>query len=234
MYKFRKNLARYEMYILLFFTNAISMIMELVAARILSPSLGSSNIVWTIIISMMLFANGVGNYLGGLLSDRFELNKLKIILLTLSGLSTLVIACINTSILGSFDAMFSHRERNAAFLVVALLMIPCTSIGMLSSVINKSKLDDISSIGNKSGIIYAVITAGSLAGTLLGGLVLIPAFGCNILLFSMAVCLAVFGAAYLFAEKSRGFIAAGLALNLLVTGFAVPGFFDVYDFNTED
>ncbi len=41
------------------------MIIELVAARILSPYLGNSQLIWTCIIGMMLAFMSVGYYIGG-------------------------------------------------------------------------------------------------------------------------------------------------------------------------
>ncbi|MBQ3841427.1 MAG: fused MFS/spermidine synthase [Ruminiclostridium sp.] len=229
----RKNIRKYELFLLLFFTNAISMVMELIAARILSPVFGSSNIVWTVIISMMLFANGAGNYLGGVFSDKYDLDRLKVFLLLLSGVSTLIIAVINSLVFGSYGTIYSETEHNAAIAVVMLLMIPCTSIGMLSPVINKAQLRDSDNIGIKSGIIYAVITAGGLFGTLIGGLVLIPAFGCSTLLFAIAGSLSLISCAYLVTEKKKSVIAFIAVVNAIVVAVSIPGMFELIRINSD-
>ena len=56
---------KYMLEITAFCAGAIGMIIELVAARILSPYLGSSNLIWTCIIGMMLGFMSLGYYLGG-------------------------------------------------------------------------------------------------------------------------------------------------------------------------
>ena len=197
------SLKKTEIYILLFITNAISMILELVAARILSPFYGSSNLVWTIIISIMLFANGVGNLWGGKLVDKHNLNNMKSILLFISALSTLIIAIINQYVISVSGVTLNESELSFCACVVALFLIPCTAIGMLSPVINKEVLSETSTIGKKSGIIYTVITLGGLTGTILGGLVLIPLLGCNDILYILTMLLFIYSFLYLMAEKKQ-------------------------------
>ena len=46
---------KYKVEITVFICGALEMILELVAARVLSPYVGSSNLIWTTIIGVMLF-----------------------------------------------------------------------------------------------------------------------------------------------------------------------------------
>ena len=70
---------RYE--VILFIVDAISMILELIASRVLSPYFGNSNIVWTSVIGMILLSNSIGNYIGGKIADKDRnVNNLKVIL----------------------------------------------------------------------------------------------------------------------------------------------------------
>lgn len=201
------KIKKYELYALLFLTNAISMILELAAARILSPAIGSSNLVWTIIISIMLFANAVGNYAGGRLADKYSLDRMKNVLLLASGATCGAIAHINHSLLAV------KGKTSDAYVVIVLLMIPCIAIGMLSPIINKAVLHD-EEVGSKSGVIYTVITLGGLIGTLAGGLVLIPKIGCAAILYSIAVTFGVLGmmGAAIATDKKRLFAAGNAAV----------------------
>ena len=56
--------------ILVFLCGAMSMSLELVAARIFSPYVGSSNLVWTTIIGMILIFMSLGYYIGGKVADK--------------------------------------------------------------------------------------------------------------------------------------------------------------------
>ncbi len=181
-----------EYAIVLFIVNAISMVLELVAARILSPVIGSSNMLWTFIISMMLFSNAVGNYLGGIISEKYNLDVLNVILLFVSGISIVMTAVINNLYIVNVTSKISDSQADGIIIILALFMIPCVCIGMISPVVNKKLLADVSNIGKISGKIYTIITAGSLVGTLFGGLILIPFFGSEKLLFFMAyICIGI-------------------------------------------
>ena len=61
----KKN--RFE--IIVFVCGALSMALELVAARIFSPYVGSSNLIWTTIIGMILIFMSLGYYIGGKVTD---------------------------------------------------------------------------------------------------------------------------------------------------------------------
>lgn len=52
-----------------FITGAMLMVYELVAARILAPTLGSSLYVWTSVIGVMIAALSLGYWAGGVLAD---------------------------------------------------------------------------------------------------------------------------------------------------------------------
>ena len=57
-------------YSILFILNAVGMILELVASRLLSPYFGSSNFVWTAIIGIILLAGSLGNLIGGKIASK--------------------------------------------------------------------------------------------------------------------------------------------------------------------
>ena len=59
---------KYELIVLL--SSIAIMILELTATRILSPYVGTSNIVWTSIIGIILASMAIGYYLGGILADK--------------------------------------------------------------------------------------------------------------------------------------------------------------------
>ena len=61
---------KYILEITVFICGAIGMILELVAARVLSPYVGSSNLIWTTIIGVMLISMSVGYWLGGKKADK--------------------------------------------------------------------------------------------------------------------------------------------------------------------
>ena len=58
-------------YLIVFAASACSLILEIVAGRILAPVIGVSLYTWTSIIGVVLAGISAGNYLGGLTADRF-------------------------------------------------------------------------------------------------------------------------------------------------------------------
>ncbi len=61
----------FKPYVIVFTASACGLIIEIVAARLLAPSIGVSLYTWTSIIGVVLAGISIGNYLGGRLADRF-------------------------------------------------------------------------------------------------------------------------------------------------------------------
>lgn len=165
-------------------SNVIAMILELIAARIMSPYIGSSNTVWTIVIGLMLLGNALGNYYGGKLADKYDTSKLNSVILSISALATWVIYIVHNAILTVTG--FSYGIP----VLLLLITIPCIGIGMISPVVSK-RLMQKDNNGKTAGLIFTLITVGSLIGTFLGGFVIIPKLGSNNIICYMAVILAV-------------------------------------------
>src|SRR5918912_436581 len=58
-------------YIVVFVSSCCTLILELVAGRILAPFIGVSLYTWTSIIGVVLAGISLGNYLGGRIADRW-------------------------------------------------------------------------------------------------------------------------------------------------------------------
>lgn len=56
---------KYKLEITVFLSGALTMMLELIAARILSPYVGSSNLIWTTIIGIMLTSMSIGYWILG-------------------------------------------------------------------------------------------------------------------------------------------------------------------------
>ena len=61
---------KYKLEIIVFLSGAIGMGLELIAARVLSPYVGSSNVVWTSIIGIILVSMSLGYWIGGKRADK--------------------------------------------------------------------------------------------------------------------------------------------------------------------
>lgn len=182
--KFIKNF-RYEF--IMFVVEAICMILELVASRVLSPYFGSSNIVWTSIIGIILLSGSIGNYFGGKIADKEgKENSLKIILAG-AGIFIFLIPIYQRSILEIISKLFSDVRLSAVIATIILFLLPSIFIGLITPIILKLKLSSIENAGKVSGKIYAISTLGGIFGTFLGGFLLVPNIGSVYILFVLSI-----------------------------------------------
>ena len=180
---------KYKLEIVLFIVDAIYMILELIASRLLSPYFGSSNLVWTSVIGIILLSNSIGNFIGGKIADRdCSKDNLKLTL-KIAGIIVLIIPFIQESILFVTSFMISSIKIGAIVSAILLFFIPSMLFGFFSPIIIKLKMNDLGNVGATSGRIYAIATLGSLTGTFLGGFLLLPSFGSIQLLFILAAIL---------------------------------------------
>ena len=178
---------KYRFEIILFVINAIYMILELVASRVLSPYWGNSNAVWTSVIGIILLSSSVGNYIGGILADKKNISiKLKEMLI-LSFLTIAIIPFVQTPIINTVDFIINDIRVGAVISTILLFFIPSLLIGIISPMILKLKLESLETAGKVSGKVSAISTLGGIIGTFLGGFYLIPNFGSVYIIFVLAL-----------------------------------------------
>ena len=77
--------------LIVFLSSACVMTLELVAGRIIAPHVGVSLYTWTSVIGVVLAGISLGNYVGGILADRWASPRLLGGIYVFAGLSSLVI-----------------------------------------------------------------------------------------------------------------------------------------------
>ncbi len=172
-----------------FTASAATLVLELVAGRLMAPWLGVNLYSWTSIIGVVLAGIAVGNYLGGRLADRRASNNiLAAILLTGSAFAVLVLPLtawvLNAVTDWPLPAYLQYLLAN-----VFLFLLPSLVLGMVSPVVIKLTLSDLGQTGSVVGRVYAWSTAGSILGTFLTGFVLVAVFGTRSIVFAVAVVL---------------------------------------------
>ena len=175
--------------ILIFIVEAICMIIELVASRILSPYFGNSNVVWTSVIGIILLSSSIGNFMGGKIADKNDLNKSLKAILFMAAIFTLFIPIFQKIILICISNTFTNIKIGAIISTLILFFIPSLFLGFLNPIIIKLSLKDIDSAGTVSGKVYAIATIGGIFGTFLGGFVLVPNFGSVQILYVITIIL---------------------------------------------
>ena len=156
---------RYEF--ILFVADAIYMILELIASRLLAPFFGTTNLVWTAVIGIILLSNSVGNYIGGKIADKKNVEKRLIILLLTISVLIFIIPIIQTNFLSFLSNSIKDTKIGAIVSTVILFFLPSMFLGCISPIVIKLKMKDLENAGKTSGKIYAIATIGSLFGVLI-------------------------------------------------------------------
>ncbi len=182
---------KYKYELIIFLLGAIYMILELVCSRILAPFFGTSNLVWTSVIGIILLSSSVGNFLGGIIADRDSSKRNIQLILLFTGVFILLIGIIQKETLLFVANNIKDIKVGAIISTIILFFIPSMLIGFLSPILIKLKLNDLSRAGKTSGIIYALSTLGSITGTFAGGFFLIPSMGSIEILYLLSTCIFV-------------------------------------------
>src|SRR4030043_1111921 len=124
--------------IVVFIASFCTLVIELVAGRIMAPYVGVSLYTWTSIIGVVLAAISIGAYLGGLIADRFPLLSTLGWLLLLSGLGALSISPL-INLLGESEFPTSLIVR-ILLMTAFIFLIPSCLLGMISPLVVKLTL----------------------------------------------------------------------------------------------
>ena len=180
---------KYILEIIVFIGGATVMILELVGSRILAPYVGTSIIVWTSLIGIILGSLSLGYYLGGKIADRRATHRILALILFSSAILITLTAIIKNPVL-TFVGTYVFDLRTASILSTIILFTPASiALGMIAPYAIKLKLENLSSTGRTVGNLYAISTIGSIVGTFLAGFVLITFFGNTNLLLILSATL---------------------------------------------
>ncbi len=181
------------LYVFIFVVGAASLGAEIAAARLIAPFFGASTIVWANTIGVVLVALSVGYWLGGRIGDRYpDMRGLCLLVLGAAALLAAIPFVAQPLLHVSVDAL--DEISAGAFVgsllgVLVLVAVPVMMLGAASPYAIRLAVPDVEHAGRVAGRLYAVSTAGSLLGTWLSALVLIPLVGTQrtFLCFALAV-----------------------------------------------
>ena len=189
-----KRVSSLKPYFIVFIASTCGMVIEIVAARILAPSIGVSLYTWTSIIGVVLAGISIGNYLGGRLADRFPSPTTLGLILLAGGIFSLSVLPLMNLASEAVEAL--SLVPRIVFLTATLFFLPSLFLGMVTPVVIKLRLRDLSHTGNVVGKIYAVSTAGGIFGTFITGFVLIQWIGTRSIILVVALVLLVMALAF--------------------------------------
>jgi len=173
--------------IVVFIASFCTLVIELVAGRIMAPYVGVSLYTWTSIIGVVLAGISIGAYLGGRIADRYPRSSTLGWLLFLSGLGAFSISPL-TNLVGGAHFQTSLMTR-ILLITTIIFFAPSCLLGMISPVVVKLTLNNLEKTGNVVGKIYAFSTLGSILGTFATGFYLISWMGTRHILLTMGIIL---------------------------------------------
>ncbi len=196
--------------LVVFCCGAAVMVLEIVGARVLAPFLGTSIVVWSGLIGVVLASLAAGYWQGGRLADRRPSARVLAGIILLAALLTAATAVTRFALL-DFLTSRAPGPRLSVIAAALLLFAPAAGLlGMVAPFAVRLKLRDPATAGATAGRLYALSTLGSIVGTFAAGFVLIATLGTTVILLVVAAFLVAISLAASRADAKAKIAAAGL------------------------
>ncbi len=189
---------------------------EITASRLLEPYFGSSTVVWANLIGLVLAALALGYWLGGHVADRHPSPSLLGFIVLAGALCVAAVPFVARPFLDltveGLDRVSLGAVVGSFFSTLLLFAPPVVLLGMVAPFAIRLAVSDVETAGSVAGRLYALSTAGSLVGTFLPALVLIPAIGTQRTFLFTAALVALSSCTLL----GRRYLVVALALGFLL------------------
>jgi predicted membrane-bound spermidine synthase len=174
---------------------------EMIASRLLAPYFGTSQPIWAVVIGLTLIYLTIGYRLGGTLADRRPDERTLYQIIIWSGFLTGLIPLLSEPILrfsqGTIARLAVGSFLGALFGVLLLFAAPVILMAMVSPFAIRLQLRQVeagvAAAGRTAGTLSALSTMGSIVGTFLTVLYLIPAIGTARTTYLIAAFLMIVG-----------------------------------------
>src|SRR5579883_2830000 len=167
--------------VLVFVAGAASLAVELSASRLLAPYFGTSLFVWANLIGLILLYLTLGYYIGGRLADRYPYPATLYGMTTIAAFLISLIPFLSRPILHWSQSSFATYSVGVFYgslvSVILLFALPMILLGCVSPFAIRLRIEQVGKSGSTAGQLYAISTAGSILGTFLPVLWLIPNIG---------------------------------------------------------
>lgn len=202
-----------KIYLTVFFSGFVLMVFEIVGIRILAPYLGSSSVVWTSIIGVILTFMSLGYWYGGIISDKNPTLKKLSYILIFTALSFLILNLSKEFILYVIARISNNLILKSLLGSVILFSIPSFLLALISPLAIRINIKNVANSGETVGSIYAVSTIGSILGTFLSGFFFIAFVGTNQILWALSIVLFILASIIAMDTVKKYFI---LSISLLI------------------
>ena len=220
---------KYKLEVTVFLSGALTMMLELIAARILSPYVGSSNLIWTTIIGIMLTSMSIGYWVGGKIADKNKENDINVLsnYLLISAIATSLIPILEVKFVDALSQMSNNLVFVAMVCATVTFGIPSFLLATASPIAVKIKNSSMDNVGETSGKISSLSTIGSIFGTFFAGFILIPNLGVKNIILGCSILLWILSA-FIFNKKDKKYYLLMIVELVVIVGLNLLG---TYFFN---
>ncbi|MCL6591419.1 MAG: fused MFS/spermidine synthase [Firmicutes bacterium] len=173
--------------LIVFFSGAVLMSLEMVGSRLLAPAFGTSIYVWGSLIVVVMAALTLGYYCGGRIADKYPKFEMMGAILGIAGVFIGFLPFWTQPV----NRLCSALEPRTGSLLASLafFFLPSVMLAAISPFGIKLTSRSLTTIGNSAGHMSAISTAGSIIGTLATSFFLIPELGVRNIVHSLGVIL---------------------------------------------
>jgi len=200
--------------------SAASLVVEIVAGRMIAPYVGMSLYTWTAIIAVVLAGFSAGHWWGGRIAEAGSASALRRTGWSMVGaaLTTGVAALLLRQVAGPVLSAAPDPLMAITLLTTAVFFLPSFFAGVPAPVLAVIAVRDTDRAGRSLGAMFAAGAIGAIAGTLLAGFLFISWLGSAL---TLAVVTATYALAALLLFRLAGAAARAAALPLAVLVAAV-------------
>ncbi|MDP9472095.1 MAG: fused MFS/spermidine synthase [Chloroflexota bacterium] len=213
--------------LIVFLGGLTSIGLELTTSRLLAPYFGGSTFIWANLIGLTLAHLSLGYYLGGRLADRRPSPELLFTITAVAAFAVGLIPLMSRPLLSfslsAFDDLSVGAFYGSLLGVLLLTGIPTTLLGFVTPFAIRLRLRAVADAGQTAGGIYALSTLGSIAGSFLPVIVLIPLFGTARTFLTLGLALLIPSALALVTLKARLLAILCIVLGIVQIGIATTG-----------
>lgn len=195
------NFKKYYMYLTVFITGAVILVVEILGTRIIAPYFGTTVFVWSSLIGVTMMALTAGYFLGGYISDKKPNFDLLYGIILLAAAVVFSIPFIAPGVLTVTNNMGSRLGALASAAI--LFTLPLLLLGMVSPFAVKLSIGELKDAGLTTGSLYGVSTIGSFIGAISVGFFLIPAIGIKAIIDLMTALLVIIAFGWFIAVKKK-------------------------------
>ncbi len=193
----KSGIARPPLLLTIVFVAGMSvMAVQMCASRLISPYFGTSLLIWANLIGFTMIYLALGYFLGGRIADRFPRAITLYSLTGIAAVAMLLIPILSIPVLdisgNTFKDVGGGLFWGSVLAIILLFAIPLVLLGCVTPFAVRLRVAQIDAAGKTAGSISSLNTLGSIIGTFVPVLFMIPSLGTRATLYIFALLLLVF------------------------------------------